>query len=154
MHSPTSIEERFWAKVDKKPEGCWLWTASRDSCGYGHFWFRGRLVQAHRVSYQLSVGEIPADRCLLHSCDVRECVNPEHLRIGTPADNAHDRSERGRYGVPAAPRADNDSGVLGVCRFRNGWLAHFTRGKKRLQKYCNSFAVAVAQRKEWERLYS
>jgi len=80
-----SLEERFWAKVDKSGE-CWLWTASKVVEGYGQF-FAGRRsaaghpqpTRAHRVAYELLVGPIPEGMTLDHLCRNRACVNPTHL---------------------------------------------------------------------------
>lgn len=93
-----SIERRFLAKIDKKPDGCWLWTASCFPNGYGQFrvsgWENGGY--AHRAAFLLYVGSIPSGMLVLHTCDVRNCVNPSHLFLGTHADNAQDMSAKGR----------------------------------------------------------
>lgn len=89
--------ERFWSKVRKDgPGGCWEWRASLCSSGYGSFLFEGRSERAHRVSWILSFGGVPAGLCVLHHCDNRRCVNPAHLYLGTKKDNAGDRERRGR----------------------------------------------------------
>lgn len=88
--------ERFWAKVDKTGD-CWLWTASTDGMGYGLFGTGpSRSERAHRVSYRLAFGEIAPDLCVLHRCDNPSCVRPEHLFLGTRADNMRDRQQKGR----------------------------------------------------------
>lgn len=89
-----TLEQRFWSKV--KTEGpCWLWQgALSGSLGYGQFrGFDGRPTFAHRVSWQLRHGEIPEGFMVLHRCDVPRCVRPEHLYLGTSADNSADRTE-------------------------------------------------------------
>lgn len=75
-----TAEQRFWAKVDKTGE-CWLWTASLTSHGYGQFYFDGRPVAAHRFSYELFSLPIPAGMDVDHTCRIRACVNPFHLRL-------------------------------------------------------------------------
>lgn len=77
-------------------EGCWLWAASIRPNGYGQINHRGRITLAHRVAYTLLVGPIPPGMWVLHRCDVRACVNPEHLYLGTHEDNMRDMVARGR----------------------------------------------------------
>jgi hypothetical protein len=91
-----NLEERFWAKVRKGPD-CWLWTACKDSFGYGRLNVNGKMVGAHRFSWELQRGKIPEGLHVLHHCDVGGCVNPDHLYIGTNQDNTNDKMERGRH---------------------------------------------------------
>lgn len=96
-----SVGERFWAKVDKTshPGGCWLWTAGKDSRGYGTFRVKSLphpKKAAHRIAYSLVRGEIGSGLCVLHKCDNPACVNPDHLWLGTQKDNAIDRESKGR----------------------------------------------------------
>ena len=79
------------------PEGCWIWTGSCNSSGYGVISHAGSILRAHRVSYVLHVGEIPDGKLLRHTCDVRNCVQPAHLKPGTYAENTADMMERGRH---------------------------------------------------------
>lgn len=87
--------ERFWSKVEKS-DGCWTWIAGCDPQGYGTFGLDGKVQKAHRVSYQLAIGPIPAGAHVLHSCDNPPCVRPDHLRAGTRSDNMRDKVARGR----------------------------------------------------------
>lgn len=87
--------ERFESRF-VKGDGCWNWTAQKGSGGYGLFCFEGRQQGAHRVSYQLYVGEIPEGMHVCHRCDNQSCVNPSHLFVGTASDNAHDRDNKKR----------------------------------------------------------
>src|SRR5512139_1234592 len=95
--------ERFWSKVDKSGE-CWL-RSTRAKCGYAHFSVRlspgkWRSQLAHRVAWLLVRGTIPSGLFVLHSCDTRSCVNPEHLFLGTHDDNMRDMVRKGRAAKP------------------------------------------------------
>jgi HNH endonuclease len=91
-------KERFCDKVEAVTEsGCWIWLGALDrKTGYGLFYFERKQQFAHRVSYELFRGKIPESLFVLHRCDVECCVNPNHLFLGTHADNMADRNAKGR----------------------------------------------------------
>lgn len=87
---------RFWDKVRKTRKGCWLFNGATNHSGHGRFWDGTRLVQAHRFSYSIANGNIPEGLQVLHTCDVPNCVNPDHLWLGTNYDNVQDKVSKGR----------------------------------------------------------
>ena len=91
------LEVRFWEKVKKGPS-CWEWTANKDKKGYGRIAATSAVknLKAHRVSYELHNGPIPPGLSVLHTCDNPGCVRPDHLFLGTNADNMKDMINKGR----------------------------------------------------------
>src|SRR5690606_28140598 len=81
------LPDRFWNKVNMRPDGCWEWQGARQSGGYGSFWWQGRVQKAHRVSYEDQMGPIPEGLVLDHLCRVRHCVRPDHLEPVTQKEN-------------------------------------------------------------------
>ncbi len=92
-----SLKERFLKKI-YKTNGCWEWTAYKNR-GYGRINAErppNKKIRAHRLAYELFVGPIPKGMDVLHKCDNPSCVNPNHLFLGTHADNMTDRNLKGR----------------------------------------------------------
>lgn len=87
---------RFWKHVNKT-DSCWLWLGGLDRKGYGRFRFDGTHKRAHRIIWASTHGKIPDGLMVCHSCDVRHCVNPAHLFLGTAKHNAEDRDAKGRF---------------------------------------------------------
>lgn len=87
--------KRFLGKVDRQPNGCWNWTGTRNSGKYGLAWIGRKRVRAHRLSWMLFCGSIPEGKMVLHTCNNRKCVNPDHLYIGDGSDNNIDRINDG-----------------------------------------------------------
>lgn len=96
-----NLIEKFLQSVLKLegPDACWLWTGfcgKRKNKNYGYCYLLEGEQQAHRVSFRLFKEPIPDGAHILHNCDNPPCVNPDHLRAGTPQDNVDDRESRGR----------------------------------------------------------
>lgn len=121
--------------------GCWLWSAGWDEDGYG---LMTGNVKAHRESYRIHVGEIPAGLCVLHKCDTPACVNPAHLFLGDHMDNAIDRKMKGRSASGersphaklsesdvASIRGSSESKTVLARRFgvSRGLIGHIRRGR-------------------------
>lgn len=92
--------ERFLDKIEfgEHSDECWLWLAQLNLDGYGRFKSNGRMVLAHRYSYEMFIGTIPPDKpFVLHDCDFPPCVNPRHLHVGTHTDNMREMVSRGLH---------------------------------------------------------
>lgn len=88
----------FEKHVSRTEFGCWLWTGSKTGNGYGKCQHNRRTLGAHVVSYMMFKGAVPEGLIVRHTCDVKHCVNPAHLVLGTYSDNLNDQRERGRIG--------------------------------------------------------
>lgn len=96
-----SLRERFERHIARCPmSGCWLWVGGLTTHGYGRMKVPGPRRGAHRVSWEIHRGPIPAGMHVLHRCDIPACVNPGHLFLGTQADNMRDMYAKGRAGSP------------------------------------------------------
>jgi len=97
MAPTTEIERLIAERSTIDPEsGCWIWFWSAMSTGYGDFRLNKRHHLAHRASYEVYKGPIPEGMHVLHRCDVKSCVNPDHLFLGTNLDNIQDSVRKGR----------------------------------------------------------
>lgn len=117
-HAIACVEARFWSHVEKT-ETCWLWIGG--SSRYPNFYYcteSGKRTQdgAHRFSYRLHVGPIPDGLFVCHTCDVKHCVNPGHLFLGTLADNVHDMCDKGKQpkGIRCGSAKLTEESVLAI----------------------------------------
>lgn len=94
MKDNNLINQRFWKKV-QKTNSCWLFTGGL-ARGYGHFSYEDKPIKAHRFSWIIHFGAIPKNKLVCHKCDIRNCVNPDHLFLGTQRDNIQDMIQKGR----------------------------------------------------------
>ncbi len=105
-----SLADRLQARTIMQP-GCWGWTGSRTPSGYARIGFGRQTYRAHRASWQVHRGPVPAGLCVLHRCDNPICTNPDHLFLGTDLDNIRDRDAKGRQ----ARQRGEASGAAKLC---------------------------------------
>ena len=134
--------------------GCWEWTAGVGVQGYGRFKLGGKTRFAHRVSYALHVAHIPEAALVLHKCDNRVCVNPDHLFIGTQKDNQQDMKRKGRhtYGERSPNAKLTDKDVLRMYDLYDSGV-----GTIRLAKMfgiTKNLAWRIVRGLQWQHLYS
>lgn len=114
-YTPQQRVEAMLARSIPEPNsGCWIWMGEvKRASGYGECWATGRREDAHRSAYRLFVcDQIPDGLVVRHSCDIKLCVNPDHLSLGTQADNIADKVKRNRQakgtGHGSAKLTDDD----------------------------------------------
>lgn len=140
-------------KVSPEPNsGCWLWDGlikrddKKKSGGYGFIRDNYTRKTAHRVSWTIFCGEIPEGMSVLHKCDVRCCVNPEHLYLGTHEDNMRDMSARNRAPMHRAKVSKED-----VLNIRREYSAGGLTQRQIAEKYGlgQSHVSAILREKYW-----
>ena len=149
-------EDRFWEKVRKTPS-CWEWIASLDKTGrYGQFGFnlgnkQHTMVKAHRYSWELHNGQVPEGMCVLHKCDNRKCVRPDHLFIGTLGDNNRDRVAKGRFIGQDHPMAKlSNVDIVAIIQMRRDGKKYSEIATK--FSICAPHACAIVKRKTWKHI--
>lgn len=119
-------------------DGCWLWTGGCGSHGYGECFVAKQVRTSHRVAYEYWVGPVPDGLWVLHHCDNRRCVRPDHLFLGTPKENVADMDAKGRR--------VNGSRRLDQCRQGHAFTPENSIVAKGGQRRCRECSIA------WQRL--
>lgn len=136
--------QRFMAKVAFSGSECWYWTGSQDAAGYGRLSATGTGEHAaHRASWVFFRGKVPACVKVLHRCDVRNCVNPDHLFLGTQAENVADMIAKGRQNFPA-PRYGESNPVSRLTAAQVADIREeYARCKTPMSELANRYGVAT-----------
>ena len=97
-HKPIPVKVRLIRNCDMSggPDSCWIWKSEGVSGKYGQITYDNKKWKANRLSWTIFVGPIPEGKIVCHTCDVRSCINPKHLFIGTYQDNMDDMKSKGR----------------------------------------------------------
>jgi len=111
-----TLKDGFEKFVVRALEGCWGWKGGTPDPGYGMFRSKMKQFRAHRASWTLHFGEIPKGMCVLHKCDNKICSNPDHLFLGTDADNALDMLKKGYH--PTLGKAGEASNLSTLKEFQ------------------------------------
>jgi hypothetical protein len=148
--SDITIDEWFWQQVDKSGD-CWNWTYTKDPDGYGVFTFASKNYRAHRYSFEAAFGWILKGFVVDHHCDNPSCVRPDHLWLGTVADNNADRAAKGRSATGSRNGAviHRDKIAIGVLRARREKPEVFVRGER-----CHLAKLNADQVREIRALYA
>lgn len=163
------IEQSFWRMVTKT-DSCWLWTGNTLPGGYGQIKARRpsrTMLMAHRVSWSIHFGPIPDGLCVCHKCDVRNCVRPDHLFLGTHAENSADMAKKGRaakglqsgaYTKPEMVRRGESHGNSKFTEFQVMAIRSMKQSGKTYTEICRTFGInrgtawQIVKRQLWKHI--
>lgn len=133
---------RFWSRVNKT-EGCWLWTSTTSTAGYGYIDDNKRRYQSSVYSWMIHNGPVPDGLFVLHKCDNTACVNPDHLFLGTQNDNVQDCIKKGRFNYGSrGKKGEKHHGARVTEEQVRDIRRRYTKGRGRYQRG-NSHELAV-----------
>lgn len=136
-------------KIDEET-GCWMWQAFRNPKGYGMIYYDGRVWLAHRLSFTLHRHNIPGGLCACHSCDTPSCVNPDHIFLGSNADNVQDAVNKGRipFGESRSNSKLTDELVMEmVSKYANGATSRELSEEYGIHE---AYVPAIIRGKQWK----
>lgn len=151
--SNTRLISRFFSKTSGIDEnGCLIWSGAKKPSGYGNFYMLGRYETAHRAIWIIHNGEIPEGMYICHKCDNPQCVNIEHLFLGTPSDNQQDRSAKGRANNGEMSHLSKLTGVLVKDIRRRRALGESFMSLASAFGVCEANIRCICKRKTWRHI--
>lgn len=144
----------FVSNIKPVDSGCWHWIGGKDTYGYGHMFFLGKSVYAHRLALMISTGQTEMQGNVCHRCDNPQCVNPEHLYLGTQKQNLADMHQRGRAkppkGVAVWSHKLTESQVLEVRLLHAGGSSLRSLSRK---FHVSAFCIwSIVKRRTWKHI--
>lgn len=155
-----SVLEHFSARVMPEPNsGCWFWMGSLTQKGYGDVLLiengKRQHVRAHRIAWALYKGTVPPGKMVCHKCDIRCCVNPDHLFLGTASDNVRDMVAKGRssqqirnFGTKSPHAKITAAAALAIFQSTESEIALAAR-----YGICHSTVRRIRQKKKWKHIH-
>lgn len=139
--APQTIQEGFNKFVIRNDDGCWNWAGCVPKNGYPQFRFQMKRERAHRASWLLHYGDIPENMHVLHRCDNKRCSRPDHLFLGTRADNMRDMLKKGYHPTLGKKHEDNHRAIL--CLDKVKQIKSLIDIGKSMKKIADIFNVSV-----------